>query len=145
MLVFSTQLLSKYIINRQCVVGRGRGVLSCVEDYFLQEFNTRYQTRFKTYKIVRPLQTKTYRGGGPQTDKHLPQSPFTGKLYLITTFGIAFYQSFYGVYPSLLNLKQFVLESKYMLILYICSLCNVQKSDIKNEDSVFIFAHRFTD
>ncbi len=31
--------------------------------------------------------------GGPQTDKHLPQSPFTSQLFQITTFGIDFYQS----------------------------------------------------
>jgi hypothetical protein len=80
-----------------------------VGDHFLKEFNTLYLTRFKTYKNYQNTPNKNLRGRGPQTDKHLPQSPFTGKLYLITTFGNAFYQSFYGVYPSLLNLKQFVL------------------------------------
>ncbi len=59
-----------------------RGVLSCVGDYILQEF----LTRFRTYKIKIPT-NKNLGGEGPQTDKHLPQSPFTCK------FGIAFYQS----------------------------------------------------
>jgi hypothetical protein len=33
------------------------------------------------------------KGRGPQTDKQLPQSPFTGQLFYKTSFGIAFYQS----------------------------------------------------
>jgi hypothetical protein len=33
-------------------------------------------------------------GYGPQTDKHLPHSPFTGELFLMTTFCIAFYESY---------------------------------------------------
>jgi hypothetical protein len=32
-------------------------------------------------------------GRGPQTNKNLPQSPFTGQCFYVTTFGIAFYQS----------------------------------------------------
>ncbi len=32
------------------------------------------------------------RGEGLRQIKHLPQSPFTCKFFLITTFGIAFYQ-----------------------------------------------------
>ncbi len=39
-------------------VGGGR-VLSCVGDHILQEFNTLYLARFRTYKIARPPQTKT--------------------------------------------------------------------------------------
>jgi hypothetical protein len=38
-------------------------------------------------------------GSGPQADKHLPQSPFTGQFFLnddILHFLIAFYESFYG-------------------------------------------------
>jgi hypothetical protein len=57
---------SKYIIfiYRQCLAGRGwggGGLLSCVVDHILQEFNTLYSylTRFRTYKIVLPPQTKT--------------------------------------------------------------------------------------
>ncbi len=68
-------------------------MLSCVGDHILQEFNTLFLTRFTTYKIALPFQTKTWEGRGPQTDKHLPQSPFTHKFFLIMTFGIAFYQS----------------------------------------------------
>ncbi len=45
----------------------GVGVLSPVGDHILQVFNTLYLTRFRTYKIATPPQTKT--------DKHLPQSP----------------------------------------------------------------------
>jgi hypothetical protein len=49
--------------------------------------------RFRTYKIASQPQTKTEEWRWPQTDKHLPQSPFTGQYFSITTFGIAFYQS----------------------------------------------------
>ncbi len=50
-----------YSIYRQCVaVGRGGGgVLSCVVDHILQEFYTLFLTRFRTYKIASPPQTKT--------------------------------------------------------------------------------------
>ncbi len=37
----------------------GGGVLICVEDHILQEINTQYLTRFRTYKISRPPQTNT--------------------------------------------------------------------------------------
>jgi hypothetical protein len=30
--------------------GRGRGVLNCVGDHILQEFNTLFLTRFRTYR-----------------------------------------------------------------------------------------------
>ncbi len=53
--------------------------LSPVGDLILLEFNTLYLTRFRTYKIDRPPQTKPRRGERPQTDKYMPQSPFTGK------------------------------------------------------------------
>jgi hypothetical protein len=36
-------------------------VLSCVVDHILQEFNTLFLTRFRTYKIVRPPKTKMTR------------------------------------------------------------------------------------
>ncbi len=42
-----------YSINRQCVAV-GWGVLSCVVDHILQEFNTLFLTRFRTYKIATP-------------------------------------------------------------------------------------------
>ncbi len=37
----------------------GGGVLSCVVDHILQEFNTLFLTRFRTYKIATPPKTKT--------------------------------------------------------------------------------------
>ncbi len=37
----------------------GGGVLSCVVEHILQEFNTLFLTRFRTYKIATPPQTKT--------------------------------------------------------------------------------------
>ncbi len=37
----------------------GGGVLSCVVDHILQEFNTLFMSRFRTYKIATPPQTKT--------------------------------------------------------------------------------------
>ncbi len=61
--------------------GVGGGALSCVGDRILQEFNTLYLTRFRTYKIALPPQTKPKGGRGPQTDKHLAQSPFTDKFF----------------------------------------------------------------
>jgi hypothetical protein len=36
----------------------GGGVVSCVVDHILQEFNTLFLTRFRTYKIATPPQTK---------------------------------------------------------------------------------------
>ena len=57
-------------------------MLSLVGDHILREFDTPYLTRFRTYQIDRPPQTKNLGGEGePQTDKHLPQSPFTGKFF----------------------------------------------------------------
>jgi hypothetical protein len=47
-----------YSIYRQYVAGRGWGVLSCVGDHILQEFNTLFLTRFRNYKIALPPQTK---------------------------------------------------------------------------------------
>jgi hypothetical protein len=50
----------QYLHYRQCVaVGGGWRVLNCVVDHILQEFNTLFLTRFKTYKIATSLQTKT--------------------------------------------------------------------------------------
>jgi hypothetical protein len=51
----------------------GLGVSSPLGDHML------YLTRFRTYKIARLPQTKTDEERGPQIDKHLPQSTFTGK------------------------------------------------------------------
>ncbi len=41
-----------------CLWGGG-GALSCTVDHILQEFNTLFLTRFRTYKIATPPQTKT--------------------------------------------------------------------------------------
>jgi hypothetical protein len=42
-----------------CEVGvRGGGLLSCVVDHILQELNTLFLTRFRTYKIATPPQPK---------------------------------------------------------------------------------------
>jgi hypothetical protein len=38
--------------------------MSCVGDYILQEFNSLFLTRFRTYKIAAPSQTKPRRVGG---------------------------------------------------------------------------------
>jgi hypothetical protein len=59
----------------------GGGVLSFDGGHILQEYNNLFLKRFRTYKIALPPQTKTYEGRGPQTDKHLPKSPFSGKFF----------------------------------------------------------------
>ncbi len=41
--------------------GMGGGVLSCVGDHILQEFNTLYLTRFRTYKIALPPLCRWFR------------------------------------------------------------------------------------
>jgi hypothetical protein len=51
-------LLSQYIQTMCGVGGFGVGVLSCVVDHILQEINTLYLTRLRTYKIATPPQTK---------------------------------------------------------------------------------------
>jgi hypothetical protein len=43
---------------RECGCGGVGGVLSCVVDHILQEFNTLFLDRFSTYKIATPPQTK---------------------------------------------------------------------------------------
>ena len=47
-----------YSIYRQCVTVGGGGVLECPVDHILQEFYTVFLTRFRTYKIASPPQTK---------------------------------------------------------------------------------------
>jgi hypothetical protein len=51
---FLKQMYSIY--RRRVAVGVG--VLRCVVDHILQEFNTLFLTRFRTYKIATPPQTK---------------------------------------------------------------------------------------
>ncbi len=67
--------------------GGAWGVLSPVGNHIRQEFNTLHLTRFRIYYIPRSPKTKTQEGEGPQTDKHLPQNPFTGEFFYMTTFG----------------------------------------------------------
>jgi hypothetical protein len=45
-----------YSIYRQCVTGGGG--LKCTVDHILKEFYTLFLTRFRTYKIASPPQTK---------------------------------------------------------------------------------------
>ncbi len=57
----------QYIPDWVAVGGGGGGVLSCVVDHILQELNTLFLTRFRTFKIATPPQTKmtvktTFRG-----------------------------------------------------------------------------------
>jgi hypothetical protein len=76
MLVFSTQLclllplwpslwfnstspLPCVKVCRQYLAGRGWGMLSPAGDHILQEINTLYLTRFRTYQIARPPDTNT--------------------------------------------------------------------------------------
>ncbi len=47
-----------YSIYRQCVTVEGGGVLKCTVDHILQGFYTLFLTRFRTYKIATPPQTK---------------------------------------------------------------------------------------
>jgi hypothetical protein len=64
MLVFSTQLPCVKVQYIQ--KWKGAGVLSSVGDYNLHEFNTLYLTRFRTYNIARPPQTKDKTLGGEE-------------------------------------------------------------------------------
>ncbi len=82
-------------------LGWGGEVLSCVRDHILQEFNILFLTRFKTYKISRPSPQKNL-GGAGSTKSH-----FTG-LSLITTFGIAFYQSNLSTEESIWSRKDII-------------------------------------
>ncbi len=45
-------------------VGGGGGVLNCVEDHILQEFDTLFLSRFRTYKLAFHSKQKPRRGGG---------------------------------------------------------------------------------
>ncbi len=65
----------------------GWGVLSPVGDHILQKFKTLYLIWFGTDKIAFPPQTKPRRRG-PQSDKHLPQSPFTCQFFRLRHFAL---------------------------------------------------------
>ena len=74
-----------------------------------------FLTRFRTYKIALPPQTKTQEGRGPQTDRHLPQSPFTGQFFLDSNIWCSFLSvlSFYGL------TAHFFCVIVYILIAYV--------------------------
>ncbi len=73
-------------------------VLSLVGDHILQEFNTLYLTRFRTYKIARPLQTITQEGRGA-SDRYTPAAKSLYRSMLkMTKFCIAFYQSYLSTF-----------------------------------------------
>ncbi len=57
-------------------------MLSHVGDHLLQEFNTLSTKKYhiKIKKIIQE-EDKNLTGEEPQTDKHLPQSPFTGTFF----------------------------------------------------------------
>ncbi len=46
------------VYTDSCVAGVGVGGLNCTVDHILQELNTLFLTRFRTYRIVSPPQTK---------------------------------------------------------------------------------------
>ncbi len=49
---------SKCTVNTDSVCLRGGGGLNCAVDHILQEFYTLFLTRFRTYQIASPPQTK---------------------------------------------------------------------------------------
>ncbi len=67
-------------------------MLSCVGDHILQEFNTLYLTRFRTYKIALPPQTKSRKGGGLRQINTCCKVPLRVN-FLHNDIGIAFYPS----------------------------------------------------
>ncbi len=50
--------LNVQYIQTVCVWGGGWGVMNCTVDHILQKFYTLFPTRFRTYKIASPPQTK---------------------------------------------------------------------------------------
>jgi hypothetical protein len=55
----------QYSLYRKCVAGRGWGILSPVRDHKLQEFNTLFLTRFRTYtKFLADPKQRPRSGGG---------------------------------------------------------------------------------
>jgi hypothetical protein len=78
MLVFSTQLCELLVLPLQPFsLVNSPPALSCVSKYVVQ---------YTHKQCVRGVW-----GSRPQTDKHLPQNPFTGKFFQMT-FCIAFYE-----------------------------------------------------
>jgi hypothetical protein len=87
MLVFSppppppTQSQSSVCTDSVWLGGGGVGMLNCVGDHILQEFNTLYLTRYRTYKIALPPQKKSRRGGGLRQINTCRKVPFTCKFF----------------------------------------------------------------
>ncbi len=79
-----------FSIHRQCVAGRGWGCWVVLETYSAEEFTLCFWPDSEPTKLLYRPKQKPRRGWRPQTDKHLPQSSFTGQFFHITTFGIAF-------------------------------------------------------
>jgi hypothetical protein len=93
----------------------GGGVFSCVGDHILPEFNTLFLTRFRIYKIAALPQTKNLGGeggGGNQTDKHLPQSPFPGQFLRKADIRIGVYIGVSSMERSLHFIQQSTLISR---------------------------------
>ncbi len=59
-----TSLCQSTVYTDSVQLGGVGGALSRVGDHIPKECNTPYLTRFRTYKIARPPQTKTQEGGG---------------------------------------------------------------------------------
>ncbi len=81
--------VKKYGINIQFVAVRGWRLLGPVGDHILQEFNTLYLKRFRTYKTARALQTKLRKEGGLRQINTCRKVPLQVQ-FLETTFCIPF-------------------------------------------------------
>ncbi len=103
----------QYILT-VCVLERVGGVGSPVGNHILQEFKTLCLTRFRTYKIAGPSQTKITERRGPQPDKHLPQSPFSGKYFYMTTFlSISLIFLWLALFPTQSIAFNYVMNSEF--------------------------------
>ncbi len=70
-------------------------MLSCAVDHILQDFNTLFLTRFRTYKICYTTPNKNLGGEGVTDRRYTPatKSLYRSTVLEITIFGIAFYES----------------------------------------------------
>jgi hypothetical protein len=85
--------VSKYSIYGQWVPGRGWGCWVLLETIFCRSL-TLFDHIQNLQNCYTTTPNKNLGGeGGPQRDKHLPQSPFTGNFFEMTTFWIVFYLS----------------------------------------------------
>ncbi len=97
---------SQSTVCRQCVAGWGWGVLSCVKDHILREFNSLFLARFRSNKIALPPQTKPRRGGCFRQINTCRKVPLNVIFCQITTFGIAFYQAVFRPDNSVCKLNR---------------------------------------